>query len=206
MVQLQTTNELDDILSYISSLQIADIDSLQARASNHRGAVDDLNDEELAMLLFAQEAEGLLNITKDYASGSTSHRPLLEELAAREEMARYDHEVALAISEGRPIPPPPTPRNTRPFVVQIVYPGSDNERYALIRWRISSSSKLNGILEPSSESGASSSSSSSRNSGASHSLDSDPPPSSPDAIHDPAPVLDDEVGPDEEFVEPPVTM
>ncbi len=85
MVQLQPTNELDDILNYISLLQIADIDSLQARASNNHGATGDLNDEELAMLLFAQEAEGLLNITKDYASGSSSERPLLEELAARED-------------------------------------------------------------------------------------------------------------------------
>lgn len=127
MVQLRQNNELDDILSYISKLQITDIDSLQARASNHGGDAG-ANDEELAMLLFAQEAEGLLNVTKDHANGSSSQRSLLEELTAMEEMARYDHEVALAISEDRPIPSPPTRRNTRPFVVRIVYPGSDNER------------------------------------------------------------------------------
>ena len=126
MVQLQPVNELDDILSYISKLQISDIDSLQARASNHSGDAQ-LDDEELAMLLFAQEAEGLLNFSKDHASGSSS-RSLLEELTAMEEMARYDHEVALAISEDRPIPSPPARRNTQPFVVRIVYPGSDNER------------------------------------------------------------------------------
>lgn len=133
MVHIQSGNELDNLLAYISTLRIDDIDSLQARTSHNSDQSAEIVDEELAMLLFAQEAEGLLNISKEFATGSSSHtRSLLDELTTMEEMARYDHEVALAISEDRPIPPPPVPKNSRPLVVQIVYASSDNDRFVLL--------------------------------------------------------------------------
>ena len=64
------------------------------------------------MLLFAEEAEGLLNIVKGHGASSVRQpASLLQELVEREEMERYDHEVALAIHEGRPIPSPPERRS-----------------------------------------------------------------------------------------------
>lgn len=127
MVQLPQHDELEDLLSYIAGMNLKEIDTLQARTSDPSGD-STLSDEELARLLFAQEAEGLLNITKDYTTGSSHRHSLLEELTAMETAARYDREVALAISEGRPTPPPPISKGSRPFVIEIVYPGSDSER------------------------------------------------------------------------------
>lgn len=99
-----------DIINYITQLELADIESLQER-SRHQGETT-LSDEELAMLLFVEEAEGLLNITKGHRAASVRQSgSLLQELMEREELERYDHEVALAISEDRPIPPPPGHRS-----------------------------------------------------------------------------------------------
>lgn len=104
-----------DVITYISQLGLDDIESLQARSRNKDAA---LTDEELALALFAEEAEGLLNITRERASSTStrgdSSRTVLEELEELEELealARYDHLVALAISEGRPIPPMPILRH-----------------------------------------------------------------------------------------------
>ncbi|KAH8100559.1 hypothetical protein BXZ70DRAFT_158368 [Cristinia sonorae] len=94
---------LEDLIQYITHLHLDDIEDLQAR-----NAEDDtsLSDEELAKLIFAQEAESLLNITRDHIAGPSAagSQDLIEELIAMEEMARFDHEVALAIAEDRPIP------------------------------------------------------------------------------------------------------
>lgn len=94
-----------DVFAYISSLSLDDIDTLQSHAP---GGSSTLSDEELAMALFAQEAAGLLNIAKEHAGQSTRHnRSIIEELEEMEALARYDHQVALAIAEDRPIPPMP---------------------------------------------------------------------------------------------------
>ncbi|CAL1696541.1 unnamed protein product [Somion occarium] len=96
-------NGLASVLQYITLLDQDDIEDLQSHTGPSVDVV--LSDEELARLLFAQEASSLLNISKDYASGSsTEGRSLLEELTAMEEMARFDHEMAVALSEGRPLP------------------------------------------------------------------------------------------------------
>lgn len=95
---------LADVITYISQLSLDGIDSLQSRAQD-KDAV--LTDEELAMAIFAEEAEGLLNIAKDRVS-NVRGRSIYEELEEIESAARYDRLVALAISEGRPIPPRPT--------------------------------------------------------------------------------------------------
>lgn len=99
-----------DIIAYITQLDLDDIESLQER-SRHKVETA-LSDEELAMLLFVEEAEGLLNITKGHRAASVPQSgSLLQELMDREELERYDHQVALAISEDRPIPPPPGRRS-----------------------------------------------------------------------------------------------
>ncbi|KAF7789869.1 hypothetical protein EIP86_000817 [Pleurotus ostreatoroseus] len=101
-----------DMIAYITRLDLDDIESLQER-SRHKGqGGTTLSDEELAMLLFVEEAEGLLNIVKGHGASSVRQpATLLQELVEREEMERYDHEVALAIHEGRPIPSPPERRS-----------------------------------------------------------------------------------------------
>lgn len=106
----EAVNGITDVISYISRLGLQDIRTLQSRAQQ-RDANTGLTDQELALALFAEEAEGLLNIARDHVAdgindGSRS-LTILEELEEMEEAARYDHLVALAISEGNPIPPRP---------------------------------------------------------------------------------------------------
>ncbi|KZT06378.1 uncharacterized protein LAESUDRAFT_714427 [Laetiporus sulphureus 93-53] len=103
-------DELTDLLSYISQLGLDDIDDLLSR--NATGSGDALNDEELALLVFAEEAQGLLNIVKDHVSAAPSGvvddvTTLLDQLVVMEDMARYDREMAIALSEGRDPPPRP---------------------------------------------------------------------------------------------------
>ena len=104
---------LEAVLQYISQLDIDDIDDLQARNAQEDAS---LTDEELAKLIFAQEAESLLNVTRTHISGLAvpDSNVLIEELIAMEEMARFDHEVALAIAEDRPIPVRPEQPRNRP--------------------------------------------------------------------------------------------
>lgn len=107
---------ITDVLNYITALDLDDIESLQSRSRGHQKNV--LSDEELAWQLFAEEAEGLLNITKQHRSeGSVETWSMLQELLEREEDARYDHEVALAIAEDRPIPPRPERRSVTSEVI-----------------------------------------------------------------------------------------
>jgi hypothetical protein len=104
---------ISEVISYIAQLDIQDIQSLKSRVHN-RNSVANQTDEELALALFAEEAEGLFNVAMHHmneGAGSSSSRSVLEELEELEEAARYDHLVALAISQGNPIPPRPARRN-----------------------------------------------------------------------------------------------
>lgn len=101
----RNNDTLTDILTYISQLSLDDIDTLQSRVQSNDPT---LSDEELAMALFAEEAAGLLNVAKEHVGQSTREsRSIVEELEEMEAAARYDRIVALAISEGHPIPPRP---------------------------------------------------------------------------------------------------
>jgi len=119
---------LEDVLHYITGLRIDDIDNLQSRH-----ALDDtsLSDEELAKFLFAQEAESLLNVTRDHIAGPSGSdaQTLIDELIAMEEMARFDHEYALALSEDRPLPvrPERQPGGRVQDTEFAAYGGSDEE-------------------------------------------------------------------------------
>ncbi|GBE78159.1 hypothetical protein SCP_0110420 [Sparassis crispa] len=107
-------DEFTAVFTYISGLDIDDIDSLQSRSRGKAvgegsGPTSPVSDEEFAFLLFAQEAQALLNITKDHIvttrkDGDNPSRSLVEELAAIEEMARHDRQMAIALSEGREPP------------------------------------------------------------------------------------------------------
>lgn len=110
MADPSTTNGLTGLLQYITLLNDDEIEDLKTLGDDVD--VDELDDEGLARFLFAQEAASLLNMTKDHRSSSANEADisLLDELASIEEMARFDHEMALALAEGRP---PPT-RSERP--------------------------------------------------------------------------------------------
>lgn len=97
------------LLAYISQLGVHDIEKLQARnlddAASGSHSDHPLNDEEVAMRLFAAEAESLLNITKDHITGvpdgvQCAPGSLIHELLAVEDMARRDHMLAIALSES----------------------------------------------------------------------------------------------------------
>lgn len=106
-------NGVAGVISYISRLELQDIQTLQERAQRGNSSVG-VTDEELALALFAEEAEGLLNVAQGHVVDQRNDggRPLtvFEELEEMEEVARYDHLVALAISQGTPIPPRPARR------------------------------------------------------------------------------------------------
>lgn len=107
-MDLYDSDVLTDIITYISRLSVDGIDSLQSYAHNKDEL---LSDEELAMAIFAEEAEGLLNIAKDRVERSSSpDLSIVQELEEMEIAARYDRMVAIAISEGGPLPPRPSVR------------------------------------------------------------------------------------------------
>ena len=68
MMNRHNSDVLADVISYISELSLDGIDSLQSRMLNKDDA---LSDEELAMALFAEEAQGMLNVAKERASHAT---------------------------------------------------------------------------------------------------------------------------------------
>ncbi|KAI0085642.1 hypothetical protein BDY19DRAFT_431837 [Irpex rosettiformis] len=115
-----------DVISYIAQLDLQDIQALQAQAHTSSSGPA-LTDQELALALFAEEAEGLLNVARDHALDrdidDIGSFAFLQELEEMEEAARYDHLVALALSQGNPIPPRPerrqrTRQQSNPFAPQ----------------------------------------------------------------------------------------
>lgn len=110
MTGTQTTNGLASLLEYISLLEDEEIGDIQAFGQD--GHVDEeLDDESLARFLFAQEAASLLAMSRDRRMDlpTLSDGDLLDELTAVEDMARFDHEMALALFENRPLPTRPAP-------------------------------------------------------------------------------------------------
>ncbi|KAI0651651.1 hypothetical protein C8Q79DRAFT_49464 [Trametes meyenii] len=103
---------LSELLEHISQLRS---DQIQEAEYVRESAKQRLSsDRVLAFSAFAEEAEALLNVSKDHLSGHDSRRgkDLLDKLIDIEETARYDHMLALALSKGRP-PPPMPPRLRR---------------------------------------------------------------------------------------------
>ncbi|KAI0768485.1 hypothetical protein BD413DRAFT_614362 [Trametes elegans] len=103
-------NGISALLELISELSLREINHLQMKQrvdGRARPAGTATDDNELALALFADEAASLLNISKDRILNPRYRQDLLDELIAIEETARYDHALALALSEGRPPPPRP---------------------------------------------------------------------------------------------------
>ena len=93
-------NGLTSLLQYITSLNNNNIQDLVTLGEGSH-VDEELDDEELARFLFAQEAASLLNVTLDHRSGSSdpADGTLFQQLMAMEEMARSDREMALALEE-----------------------------------------------------------------------------------------------------------
>ena len=83
----------------------------------------------MALALFSQEAEGLLNTAKAHIliEEDVDENRLTDQLLDMEEMARFDRAIAVAISEGRE-PPTKPERHIRPHRSDHVHSG-----YALQR-------------------------------------------------------------------------
>ena len=95
-------------MEHISYMTPDIIDDILSKRGPHEGA---MRDEDLALALFAEEAEGLLHISKSRARvGDADMEAFADELFEMERMAQYDRLVAIALSEGRDPPPPPIPR------------------------------------------------------------------------------------------------
>ncbi|THG94000.1 hypothetical protein EW026_g7379 [Hermanssonia centrifuga] len=156
MVLAPPADGFSDVISYISQLALDDIESLQERSRNKGRDEEIMTDEELAMMIFAEEAEGLLNIRREHIS-ERSNKPcsMLQELLEMEEAARYDHQVALAISEDRPIPPRPPRIATLTDTFQESDYESDSDSSSLVgsssQKASSSGSRAGSILDDDSD-------------------------------------------------------
>ncbi|KAI0724353.1 hypothetical protein C8T65DRAFT_563522 [Cerioporus squamosus] len=101
-------------MAHISRLTITELDSLLANRNQPESRTPSLSDEELSLLLFAEEAEGLLNIAKNHVTSETELEDVLfNALLEVEETAEYDRAIAIALSQGRNPPPRPQPRVRR---------------------------------------------------------------------------------------------
>lgn len=101
-------------MAHISHLGPSELDTFLAMCdSDPESLASVLDDDELALVLFAQEAEGLLQIARDHMledNGDEDSDELLDELLRMEENAEYDRTVALALSRDMDPPPRPPPR------------------------------------------------------------------------------------------------
>lgn len=102
---------LTALLKMISNMSVQEIDEGIVRHGDSSQTAS-RSDTNLASSLFAEEAEGLLNVAKDHLIHGVRNEDLLQELLEIEETARYDHLMAVALSEGRD-PPPRAPIQSR---------------------------------------------------------------------------------------------
>ena len=99
-------------MDHISRLAMNDIDDILSKRGNSSVLSAPLSDRELALSFFAEEAEGLLIMSRDYAlSGGVDGRNLAVELLNIEETAHYDHLIAIALSEDKEPPSRPLPHD-----------------------------------------------------------------------------------------------
>lgn len=111
---LEPRDGLTALLAHISHLTPYQLDDLLAKRNQTAAPVPSISDEELALLLFAEEAEGLLNIAKDHVANEAElEDTLFDALLEAEETAEYDRSMAIALSQGRNPPPRPPPRSRR---------------------------------------------------------------------------------------------
>lgn len=110
-----STPPVDDstsLLTLVAELTLKDVDDVAAGRKGKGRATAEISDEELAFQLFAEEANSLLDFTKDAAFARSINYAMQTDIATVEEIlreeitAREDHELAVALSEGRSRAPP----------------------------------------------------------------------------------------------------
>lgn len=104
---------LISLMTQISRLKLSELDILLAMGTADQSSTSGSDDQELALVLFAREAQGLLHIARDHIldhHGDHDSDELLDELLTMEENAEYDRAVALALSQDRDPPTRPPPR------------------------------------------------------------------------------------------------
>lgn len=104
-----------DLLSLIAALTLEDVKELQDHRQSSivsASSQDTLSDEELAVQLYAEEANSLLLFAQDAAlaysinAALRSDRGLIREMVQEETAAIRDRRMALAMSAGRNISRP----------------------------------------------------------------------------------------------------
>ena len=128
-----TTESRDsDLFSLIAALTLEDVEELQ---KDNRSSIfsspssanqDTLSDEELAVQLYAEEANSLLLFAQDAALAYSiqealrTDRSLIREMVRQETQETRDHRMALALHAGRHTPEPafgaPKPEDPDLFV------------------------------------------------------------------------------------------
>lgn len=110
-----STPPVDDdtsLLSLVAELTLKDVDDVAASRKGKGRATAEISDEELAFQLFAEEANSLLDFTKDAAFARSINYAMQTDIATVEEFlreeitAREDRELAVALSGGRSRAPP----------------------------------------------------------------------------------------------------
>ena len=109
----------DDVLTLFNIVATSALDDVAELQANHKGKSRAgllLSDYQLALEMFAEEATGLLQSTRDFEIALGLEKAMrtdvriLEEHRNAEERAVRDREMALALSQGRAPPHrPPTP-------------------------------------------------------------------------------------------------
>jgi hypothetical protein len=109
-----------ELLSLFAACALEDVHDQQASQKGKARHDAPLNDAEIALRLYAEEAEALAVFSRDRAlahsvdSALTTDRTALAEFMREELDARYDHEMALALAQGRPVPPRPQAAQQQP--------------------------------------------------------------------------------------------
>lgn len=97
-----------DMLAAIAALHKGDIASI-GEQSKGKAREDDLDDETLAFRLYAQEIGDVEQICADHRfalsleAATRLDGAIVDELQAHEQQAAEDHDIALAVSRGRPV-------------------------------------------------------------------------------------------------------
>ena len=114
----------DEAIALVQAVAACALDDIAELQAAHKGKSKDgvpLPDDQLALELFADEARALLQSTRDLEialgleKAMRMDAAILEEHRTMEERASRDHEMALALDQGRQPPRrPPTPLSPEP--------------------------------------------------------------------------------------------
>jgi hypothetical protein len=106
-------NDIDpESAALIASIGLWDIEEIEASKKNKGRADAPLSDEQLALREQAQGFQNILALFEDHKlaqsidSALSSDRDCLAALSLVEQAAEDDHQSALALFEGRPLPSP----------------------------------------------------------------------------------------------------